>query len=166
MGFLSKVFGYVPAEERKGIYLADRPCWEISGVKDFPAMLKALCDLVPAGSVLYLEGGDPPKKIRLFLEARTATKTYKVEMGTIWPRPKCFHMQMTTENIKGLAELAEKCASPEIAIHLHVYKVGKMLLQWYDAFFDPLLVSKEIPETLIREFCDKLGAKYKECTEP
>jgi hypothetical protein len=162
MSFLSKIFDYVPSEERKGISLAKKPCWEISGVKDLPSFLRALHLLVPMDSVLYLEGGDTPKELRSHLEKRAAQNICKVEMGTIWPRPDCFHMQINNENLEGLAKMTDNYAEPQVAAHLHVYKNGKMLLQWYDAFSDPLFVSKEIPEVSIRKFCDKLKAKFRE----
>ena len=87
-------------------------------------------------------------------------------MGTIWPRPECFHMQITRDNLEGLAEIAERHATPEVAVHLHVYKGSKVLLEWYDAFFDdPFYVSKDISEEKLREFCNTLGTKYEEGAE-
>ena len=162
MSFLSKFFDYVSAEERRGIFLPVGPCWEISGIKDFPLFLKGLSDLVSLGSVLYLEGGDTPKKLKKYLEERCATNTCKVEMGTVWPHPQCFHMQITYDNLEGLAKLCESYALPEVAIHIHVYNDGKMLSMWYDAFYDPLYISNEISEDKIKDFCCKLGAKYKQ----
>ncbi len=61
MGFMAKLFNAVPAEERKGIHLDYRiPQWKLSKAKDLPAFLRALADLAPADSMLYLEGGTPP----------------------------------------------------------------------------------------------------------
>jgi len=167
MSWLSKLLGYVPAEERKGISLGQVPHWKVGYVKDFPAFLRALVDLVPSGSILYIEGGgNPPKEIISYLEERAARKTSKVAMGTIWPRPRCDHMQITKENLEGLANLAEMHAELKPAVHLHVYKDNKVLLQWYDAFFDdPFYVSKEIPEKRLIEFCDRLGTKYEKDIE-
>jgi hypothetical protein len=165
MSFLSKLFNYVPTEERKGIVLSERSCWEINGLKDLPSFLRELSYLIPLDSVLYLEGGDTPKELRIYLKERIAKEICKVEMGTIWPRPQCFHMQITYENLEGLAKLAENYATPEVAIHFHVYKNRKMLLMWYDAFFDPLYISREISEDKIRNFCDRLRVEYKEFNE-
>jgi hypothetical protein len=81
-------------------------------------------------------------------------------MGTIWPRPEGFHLPATPENLSGLADIAENCVGPEVAIHFHVYKDNKILLEWYDAFFDPMFISKEIPEGKIKEFCTKLSITY------
>lgn len=35
MSLLSKIFGYVPVEERKGFYLTESTYWEISGYVDY-----------------------------------------------------------------------------------------------------------------------------------
>ena len=166
MRWLSRLLRYVPAEEREGIALRP-PAWEASCPRqqDLASFLRALDDLVPPGSVLYLEGGDPTPEIRSYLEERTADQTTRVALGTIWPRPQCFHMRATRDNLDGLAELAERHATPEIAVHLHVYKGDTVLLEWPDAFADPFRVSKEIPEDKVREFCARLGIKYEECAE-
>lgn len=164
MSFLSRIFGYPSKEERKGISLAGKPCWEISRVRDAPSFLRAIAVLIPLDSVLYLEDGATPKKLRKYLEERAAKNTCKVEMGTLSLRVDRFHMQATKENLEDLAKLAESYATPEVAIHLHIYQNGRMFLQWYDAFFDPLYISKEIPEAYIKEFCNKLGVDYKETT--
>jgi hypothetical protein len=69
-------------------------------------------------------------------------------------------MKITRENLEGLAELSEHHAEPEIAIHIHVYKGNKVLLEWYDATSDPFRIAKEIGEEKVKEFCSKLGAEY------
>jgi len=164
MSWLSRILGCVPVEERRGISLGQAARWNVSCVKDFPSFLRALGDLVPPGSILYLEGASPTEEIRSFLEERAAGETAKLAMGTIWPRPECFHVQITGENLEGLAELAGRHATPEVAVHLHVYK-NTVLLEWYDAFYAPFCISKEIPEGRVREFCARLGTKYEEEAE-
>ena len=160
MSFLSKIFGYAPKKERQGISLSVKDYWEVSGIKDFPSFLRSLRDLIPNDSVLYLEGGDTPKKLRSYLEERATQNICKVEMGTIWPHPDIFHIGATIDNLEDLAGLIQNYVSPQVAVHLHVYKEGKMLLQWYDAFSGPMFVSKEIPEDSIKDFCDILNVKY------
>ena len=165
MNWLSKIFGYVPAEERKGISLKP-PFWRAGPVRDLTIFLRALIDFVPLGSILYLEGGTPTGDILNFLENHKAENTAKLALGTIWPRPKTFHIPITPENLESLAELTEKRATPEAAIHLHVYKDDKVFLQLYDAFFDdPFYITKEIPEEKVKEFCDRLNTKYEDATK-
>jgi len=161
MGLLAKIFGAVPAKEREGIHLdCKTPQWKISKAKNLPAFLKALADLAPSDSILYLEGGTPPKELLGFLEQHSVPEQAHVAMGTIWPRPITYHLPATRENLLTFADLAERCATAEAAIHLHLYRAGRVLLQWYDAFFDPFYISKEIPEDEVRKFCSDLGLTY------
>jgi hypothetical protein len=159
MSWLSKILGYVSREERDGISLDKKPAWEISPPKNFPSFLRALLELVPEESILYIEG-NAPEETENYLKERKTEDTFKIAMGTIWPRPEYFHMKITKENIEGLAKIEESHETPIGSIHLHVYKNNKVILSGYDAFLDPFLISKEIPEDKIRSFSNKLGVTY------
>lgn len=166
MSWLSRLIKWVPKEEREGIQLdLHVPHWTASSPKEFAAFFRALVDLVPEGAIAYLEGGSPPEDLQFFLKENPVREPSHVAIGTIWPRPKVFHVPATPENLLRLADIAEHCAEPEIAIHFHVYKDCQVLLQWFDAFADPICISKEIPEEKIREFCKNLGIEYKTSTE-
>ncbi|MCX7004334.1 MAG: hypothetical protein NTV22_13820 [bacterium] len=161
MGLLAKIFGAVSAKERKGICLDGRtPQWKVSKAKDLPAFLRALAELAPADAILYLEGGTPPTELLAFFREHAVPEQSHIAMGTIWPRPLVVHLPATRANLVSFAALAERCATPEAAIHLHLYHQGRVLLQWYDAFYDPFHISKEIPEERVQKLCSNLGLKY------
>ena len=161
MGILAKLFGATSREELKGIALGQDAAWEVSPARDFPALLRALPLLLPNDAVLYLEGGSPPPDITAFFGAHCVPERSHVAMGTIWPRPQMFHLPATSENLSELASLAEKCAAMQIAVHLHVYAQGSVLLEWYDAFWkDPLYLSEAITEDRVRAFSSALGSSY------
>jgi len=164
MSWLSKILGYVPKKEREGIKLDDEAVWEIFPPNNFPAFLRALLDLVPKESILYIEGNGTPKETENYLNKRKAENISKIAMGTIWPRPECFHMEITKENIEGLAKIAERYKTPTGSIHLHIYKNNKVILSGYDAFSLSLYISKEIPEDKIKSFSNKLSVAYQEWT--
>jgi len=162
-----KRLGYqaLSPDEMQGIFLDPcAPHWVLSKVRQrqFGAFLHALSDLVPAESVLCLEGGSPDEEIRTFFENRRFEHPVQIEKGISWPKPECYHMPITRENIEGLALLTERHAFPEIAIHIHVYHGEKSLLEWHDIFSRSFYASKDIPEERIREFCKVLGNKYRE----
>ena len=162
MGFLAKLFGATPREQLKGISLDHNSAWEISPASDLPAFLRALPQILPPDSILYLEGATPPKELKAFLKARCIPERSHVAMGTIWPKPQTFHLPATEQNLPELAQLAEKLATPQAAVHLHVYAGDKVVLEWYDAFWkDPLHLSSVIPEAEVGSFCSALGLKYK-----
>src|SRR5262245_9512798 len=139
MGFLAKIFGGVPREEMNGIRLdTKQPHWEVSGKTDFPAVLAALPDLLPGDCVLYFEGGSPAGKLQECLRGEQIPERAHVAYGTIWPKPRIFHLVATLPTITRLSELMGSCAYPELAVHFHVYRGQTVLLQWHDAFSLPM----------------------------
>ena len=156
---LLEILGHFPKNEREGIELDLSDCWEVQPVKDACAFLRQLPGLVPSESVLYLES-TTEACVKRFLEQRAAPEPVKVTAGTIWPRPDRHHMSLTEQSIADLVGLLERESVVLLCIHLHVYHERTMLLQWYDAFDDPLLLSAEIDVETVRRFCESLGTRY------
>jgi hypothetical protein len=161
MSILAKILSMIPKPD--GISMGiDVPFWEVDGIQgeSFPDFIRALPDLFPPGAILYLEDTSSPKVID-FLSERATKEISKVAIGTIWPKPRFFHVPVTNENMTELAKLAESCATPEVCIHLHVYRNGRVLLGWQDAFTQPLRISADTPEERLRSFCVQLNCQYK-----
>jgi hypothetical protein len=158
MGLLAKIFGAVSREEMSGTRLdTTRPFWELSGKSDFPSLLTALRDLLPADCVLYFEGGSPSGELLQFLRLHEIPERAHVAYGTIWPKPKVIHLPATPETMWHLAELMRLRAYPELASHYHIYHDSSVLLEWYDAFTQPMALSAELTEEKIRTFAERLG---------
>ena len=161
MGWLAKLFNAVPKEEANGLELdTNHPFWEVSEAEDFPSLFKALINLLPEGSVLYFEGGSPSGELESFFGQNSIGEQAHIAIGTMWPRPDIFHVLATKENLLALTDISERCAEPELAIHFHVYQGNKILLEWHDAFSQPMLLSGDIPEKKVKQFCDDLSVKY------
>jgi hypothetical protein len=164
MAILSKLLSRIPPP--KGIRLdMQRPFWEVSGETDFPALLAALPDLLPGECVLYFEGGSPDPEMLAFLREHAVPERAHVAHGTIWPKPTVFHLPATPGTMSRLAELTRSCAYPELAIHFHVYRDQSVLLEWHDAFTQPMLLSGELPEQKVRIFAERLRMSYKKGVE-
>jgi hypothetical protein len=88
-----------------------------------------------------------------------------VAVGTLWPRPAYYHVPATPRTLAELALLAESHAEPELAIHFHVYRTGKVLLEWHDAFSQPLLLDGELPESKVRDFASAPGMSFQRYTD-
>jgi hypothetical protein len=161
MNFITKILNVVPRIEREGIAMkSDEPTWKLKKVNRITSFFQALSSFVPDGSMLYLEGGTHPRKLLLFLEKVSIPEQLHIEMGTIWPRPKTFHVPATCEILYELANLSEGLVPQEVAVHIHVYHNGKVILQWYDAFMDNLYISKNIPEDKVASFCNIISSQY------
>jgi hypothetical protein len=157
MGLLAKIFGAVPRDEMSGIHLdMRRPFWEVSGKTDFPSLLVALPELLPGECVLYFEGGWPSGELLKFLQEHRIPERAHVAYGTIWPKPTVFHLPATPKTMNPLAKLMCSFAYPELAVHFHVYRDQHVLLEWHDAFTQPMLLSGELPEQTVRRFAEGL----------
>jgi hypothetical protein len=143
-----------------------RPFWEVSGKTDFPALLMALPELLPEECVLYFEGGWPSGELLKFLQEHSVPERAHVAYGTIWPKPSVFHLPATLKTMSRLAELMCSYAYPELAIHFHVYRDQCVLLEWHDAFSQPMLLSGELSEQTVRRFAEALHMSYKRGVEP
>src|ERR1035438_4621057 len=160
MGILAKIFGAVSREEMNGIRInLKEPLWEVEGKTDFSKVFSGLADLLPANSILYFEGGSPPKDILNFLSENSGPEKIHVAYGTIWPRPQTFHVLASAQNLQKLADLMCSRVYPELAIHFHVYCEDKILLQWYDAFTQPMLLSNKFSSETIEKVSNSVGMK-------
>ncbi|MBI5394181.1 MAG: hypothetical protein HZA91_02670 [Verrucomicrobia bacterium] len=160
MGWLSKLLGATPKEELDGINLdTHRVFWELDGKTDFPNLFRALADFLPDGSVLYFEGGSPKNELLAFLNAHAIPEETHVAVSVLWPKPVYYHIPATRKNLARLAELSEHCAAPELGVHFHVYCENKILLEWHDAFGQPMLLSGDIPEDKVINFAQVLSMK-------
>jgi hypothetical protein len=162
MRWLSKIFDYVPAHERKGISLDERNCWLIDFKKsDIALFIREMGMLFPQGSTIYLEGTAIVSGIQEYLGSIRAEETTKLEMGTIWPRPKIFHVPLVDEHLQRLAEFTDTHAMAEVCDHLHVYKDDEVLLQGYDIWDKVVYVSGKTGEGPIKDFCARVDCKYR-----
>ena len=145
-----------------GIHIDRGSAWEVGSPGDSALFFRSLPTLFSAQAVLYLEG-QPTEDVRSFLGQRPAQAVANVARGTIWPRPRVFHIPLTIDNMTGLAALAEQHSELEIADHVHVYEGERVLLEWHDALLDdPFLVSKSVPVERLEGFCKLLGVEYGE----
>ncbi len=160
MELVSKLPGSVPESEQGGISMGPPPWWEISAPSDAVNFFRSLSLLLPLGSVLYFEG-TIGSVVREYLEQRPSEHQVKVMVGTIWPRQDIHHIQFSRENIEELVQILETGAVPFPSTHFHAYREDTVLLWWHDAFdIDPMLISAEIEEKKVADFCTFTGCSY------
>ncbi|MHC4574901.1 MAG: hypothetical protein ACYS76_12365 [Planctomycetota bacterium] len=174
MGIFGNIFGRIierilpclPDEETAGIRLDTSVCWQAAKGKKRPEVFfQELGKLFSSSVTLWIEGTSIAQDIQSFLETRKVAKVTKVQLGTLWPRPHVYHVSCDEDTLRGLVGLAEKHAEPEICDHICVYKDQKVLLAWYDAFYDPIYISRKIPEEKVAAFCAAIGCPYREYRE-
>jgi hypothetical protein len=158
MGFLARLFGAPPKKEWSGIHLTDTDPWCVSPTRDVERFVRALPSLMPPGSVVYFEDTAEPH-VRRYLESVSVPSQVQLAIGTIWPRPDCYHVPLTAETMEALAVFLERNPAGFFCAHCHVYRDGVVLLQWHDAFInDPMYVSRTIGADAVAEFAQTLAS--------
>ena len=156
MGWLRRLFGM------EGICLSTAASyWEVDGPKTFEELFNALKGWVLEDAVLYCEGGSPDAEIDSFIAMHSVPAVSHVARGTIWPPPKVFHLPATATILTKLAGIMKRHAEPELAVHFHIYRNDSVLLEWHDAFSQPMLMSGVISEDKIKGLADKIGKNYR-----
>jgi hypothetical protein len=167
MTWLGRLFRVVPKEELEGVSLCTtEPYWELDGPRTFGELLNALKNWVPDGAVLYFEGGCPDAEILNFMATHSIPELSHLAMGTIWPRPKVFHVPATLVILTKLARIMARHAEPELAVHFHVYRNDTVLLEWHDAFSQPMLISGCVPDQEVRILAERFGERPRRIVEP
>jgi hypothetical protein len=166
MRWLARLFGAVPREEREGIRLdTSRSYWEIDGPESFAELFNAQQGWLPEGTVLYFEGGSPDTEILDFLTQYSVGEQTHIAIGTVWPRPKIYHIPATKILLAELSRIMKNHACAELAIHFHAYRNNSILIEWHDAFSKPMLMSGLIPEEQVKAFCDRIGRSFRKIVE-
>ena len=139
--------------------LDESQCWKVSGIRTAEAFFRAVPLLVPDATHMFLEGS-PASDIVALLSAAADETNYAAPAGTIWSWPhkeQRFSVRASSEFFERLAEAASHHAEPEVCTHVHFYRGQEALAQWFDAFSDPLLVSKSVARTDVEKFASAVG---------
>lgn len=155
--WLCNLLQIVPPEEMHGIHLdTSKFHWELEGPDTFSDLFEGLKCWVPEDAILYFEGGAVEQEVNQYVSARSIPAQSRVALGTIWPRPDFAHVPATPTNLSELAEIMQTHAEMELAMHFHVYREGEVLLEWHDAFSQPMLLSGKVAEEDVRSFAEAL----------
>jgi hypothetical protein len=140
------------------LQLAVADCWKVSGLGDAAEFFRALPQLLPEATRLYLEGS-PAQDIVAVLAPHSEAGEYDAPTGTLWswPRNHRYRLRASPALYGELADAAAHHAEPEMCSHLHWYRDAEPLAHWFDAFDDPLLVSKVIPRERLERFARAAG---------
>jgi hypothetical protein len=139
--------------------LEESKCWKVSGVKTAEEFFRAASLLLPDATHMFLEGSPDPDVEKLLADAADEAD-YAAPVGTLWSWPgknQRFSVRVSSELFARLTEAASHHAEPEICSHVHFYRGQEALVQWFDAFSDPLLVSKSVARERVERFASAVG---------
>jgi hypothetical protein len=134
--------------------------WQVAGIRIAEEFFSTLNDILPLPVNLCFEGTSISLDVQSVLASSAIVPSIQIPPGTIWPKPKVFHVRATEQFLTQLAALSGRHAEPEVCDHFHAYSDSRGLMQWYDAFDDPLLIDESIPESKLQNFCRGLRVQY------
>jgi hypothetical protein len=139
--------------------LDESRCWKVSGVRTAEDFFRAVSLLVPDATHMFLEGSPVPDIEAVLADAADDTG-YTAPVGTIWSWPgknRRFSVRASPELFVRLSEASSNHAEPEICDHVHLYRGEEALVQWFDAFSDPILISKSVTRERVERFASAVG---------
>ncbi len=144
-----------------GLSLAWQSVWRLSPPNDHAKLIDSLPIIITRNAIGYFEHTHFDPAARSLFERYEIEPSREIETGTIWPRPKCFHLPLTRNSLLGLKRLFQSTSAQAICAHFHVYDQEGMLLEWFDAFAkSPLYLSVRVPEDSVAGFCHELSITY------
>ena len=149
------------SKEMEGISLGLQTVWVVKGVNDPAKFFPALLEIAPKDSILYMEGTSISRPIQFVLNEIQVEPIIQVQGGTTWPRPKIFHVPFNQNSVERLVPVVENCNGFDVCDHLHLYRNNRMLLQWFDAWDDPIGLSVDCSEAQVKRFCEMAGGTFK-----
>jgi hypothetical protein len=140
-------------------FLEESRCWKVSGITTAGKFFRAVSLLVPDATHMLLEGSPHPEIEALWIDAADRAD-YAAPVGTIWSWPqkeRRFSIPASSDLFIRLADVAAVHSEDEICSHLHFYRGQEALVQWFDAFSVPLLVSKAVAREVVETFASAVG---------
>lgn len=153
---IRRLFKHFQSRELTGAFLEPAHSWKVRPPRKLNRLPAALQALLPPDSVLVWEGTSIDPDVERRLAEHFVPPALEIRPGTIWPQPKVLHVRATPQALQIFGELLESFAQPEICNNLYAYVDGTLLLQWHDAFSDPVYIAGTIPEPAIATSCSIL----------
>jgi hypothetical protein len=134
--------------------------WQVPSIRSGQKFFSTLNEILPLPVNLCFEGTRISSDVQSVLASSAIAPSIQIPPGTIWPKPKVFHVRATGQFLTQIAALLGKHAVPEVCDHFHAYSDSRGLMQWYDAFNLPLLIDESITESKLQSFCRGLRVQY------
>jgi len=101
----------------------------------------------------------PDEDVARFLTQFAIPSSMTRNRGTLWPRSELHHVPIRPDLMSTLAELAEVRVEYDVGGHMIAYRGDESLLEWYDAIFDPIFISRAIDERSLSAFARSVGGQ-------
>lgn len=106
-----------------------------------------------------MEGTSISKDVERLYVKYKKPEMYRPVKGVIQATSKTFACTASREFFSELAELSLRKAEHELFDHFFIYKSQCPILEWWDAFSDPMILSSAVSESDVYRFASRLGMR-------
>lgn len=138
--------------------LPDIDALQLGHVTDLPQLLRAIADIAHNTYYIYLEDPASDEVVRFLDIHQDAPAPMEVERGTLWPRPKTFHLRASRENMSELIAFSDRMSAVEVAEHLLVYDKNRVLIEAYDVGDSYVRVNRALGPDSIKRLLEAVDA--------
>jgi hypothetical protein len=131
--------------------------WSIQKARDIAAVFRALPAVAPQHAFLALAGGAWPREVKSVLTRESARSAPPFRSCLASEFTVAFFIPVSEAAMASLAELADRHAEPEVALHVAVFTDLGRFLEWFDAPDDPIAVSASAPADEVARFAQAVG---------
>ncbi|HEY3854468.1 MAG TPA: hypothetical protein VGO67_08760 [Verrucomicrobiae bacterium] len=157
---LKKALGARANSSESSIDLPAGPHWAISGIEDPIRFFENLHKLLPANSVLCVEGTEMDHVVTQFYKSNIYPTPAVIRHDTIFPTPQTFHMEFSKTLCERLLHFAQRLPSEALFDHMKGYHGSKMIFTFHDAFSGVLRIAYRTSEQTVAEFSKAIGGFY------
>ncbi len=137
-----------------------KEAWSLWAKKiDSTKLFQELSAIYMGPYTIFIEGTSISGHAGEHYKKNKSKSKYLPQITTMNPKPKCFSCLASESFWRGMIELSETHAEPELFCHFFIYRDSMPLLEWWDSFSDPLYFSKSVPEKEINGMATKFGLK-------
>jgi hypothetical protein len=141
---------------------AHLPAWDIDeGIRNAERFFRALPQLFPDANLFIAQGSRITDDVAAFYRRHAPavlTRPADLSRFTLTRRYFCVP---SPEFFLELARFAAKKPREQLLHHLYLYRDGRQLIEWHDAFANALFLSPDLPESTIAALADKFGVRYR-----
>lgn len=127
--------------------------WQLVPTASPSDFVRALSLLAMPNATLALEGTISDNVVD-WLRLNASAEGLRISPGTLWPASDWWYIPLDAQKLEALARVI---GDEPPAIHLFVYEGDQVLLEWYDAFTDPLWLSRQLSRLQLDRFVARVG---------
>jgi hypothetical protein len=123
-------------------------------------VLRALPLLCVTDGTLVIESTFA-RSVQQWLREHATSSGRTLTPGTVWPKSDWWYIVLDSPVLRDFADFVDTDGSP-VSAHVYVYDAAGVVLEWTDAWFDPIRLAKRLDPAACEAFARAVGGTIKD----